>query len=175
MKVREIIEGVGGKKITLPDAAEQLNTTTRTLRSKLGILGMQWNQGTRMYDYVGNPERKDAVLDFDIEIAIRERSSRAIKEVTGEWERPLSAPDDMMLKLLDADTIKKVKERAAEHKPVKADNGRIEPDAPPVNPRRYTRGYYIDEDVDAVLNKVRHKSDFVNQALRIVFEGMELL
>ena len=80
MKVREIIEGVGGKKITLPDAAEQLNTTTRTLRSKLALLGMQWNQDTRLYEYVGNPERKDIIMDFDIAAAIKERRNNSSQE-----------------------------------------------------------------------------------------------
>lgn len=175
MKVREIIEGVGGKKITLPDAAEQLNTTTRTLRSKLALLGMQWNQATRLYEYVGNPERKDIIMDFDIAAAIKERGNKSIKEATGGWVRPAPHTDSVLQQLQQPGTIEKVKQHAAANKPVKAEDWGIEFDSMPIKPRRFTRSFYIEEDIEAVLNQARHKSDFINQALRIVFEGMELL
>lgn len=166
MLVKEIIDGINAQTITRTRICEQYGITTRTFSNKIKALGYSWDKAAAKYSYQGNQDIK-VIEATEWESLFNQPRAR---------RKPTEAPQQPA-----ATTARKVskKTETPAEAPKQPDKAMDIIDAlfSHVEPEKEYRGFYIDKDILAAVDKVkgRNKSKLVNECLRIVLESKGLL
>lgn len=171
MLVREVIEGIESRTILNKDLAEQYGVTGKTVSTKIKRLGFKWIANEMKYEFEGNDEELEAAYntDWDSLFQAGYRSK----------QKPIKKPVDVSDTNADKNTKATPKpSQAPKQAPKSMDKIDMLLNTKLTKQQNKTyRGFYLDEDVRDVLDKVGsgNKSELVNECLRVVFESKGLL
>jgi len=152
MLVKEILNKIMLKEMTIKELAALYNVSDRTIQSKIKKLGYEWNSKKSIYNYVGeDPEPVD--IDFSTLFGQTSKMLAEQKQTKSE----IAASASTSTSKVDAIDIllQNPKDRS----------------------KRVYRGFYFDDDVLSIIDRVpkSYKSELVNEALRKVFKEKGLL
>ncbi|MED4235823.1 transposase family protein [Priestia megaterium] len=152
MLVKEILNKIMLKEMTIKELAALYNVSDRTIQSKIKKLGYEWNSKKSIYNYVGeDPEPVD--IDFSTLFGQTSKMLAEQKQTKSE----IAASASTSTRKVDAIDIllQNPKNRS----------------------KRVYRGFYFDEDVLSIIDRVpkSYKSELVNEALRKIFKEKGLL
>jgi methionine synthase II (cobalamin-independent) len=164
MLVKEILNKIKVKEMTIKELADLYDVSTRTIQLKIKKLGYEWDNKQSVYRYVGeDPEPLD--LDFSTLF------SKAIKtlveqEQTNSKIASAIESESNSASNLEASTVAS-----------KVDAIDILLQNPKDRSKRVYRGFYFDNDVLSIIDRVpkSYKSELINEALRKVFKEKGLL
>ena len=152
MLVKEILNKIMLKEMTIKELAALYNVSDRTIQSKIKKLGYEWNSKKSIYNYVGeDPEPVD--VDFSTLFGQTSKMLAEQKQTNSEIAASASTSTS------------------------KADAIDILLQNPKNRSKRVYRGFYFDEDVLGIIDRVpkSYKSELVNEALRKIFKEKGLL
>jgi transcriptional antiterminator len=152
MLVKEILNKIMLKEMTIKELAVLYNVSDRTIQSKIKKLGYEWNSKKSIYNYVGeDPEPVD--VDFNTLFGQTSKMLAEQKQTNSEVAASASTSTS------------------------KADAIDILLQNPKNRSKRVYRGFYFDEDVLGIIDRVpkSYKSELVNEALRKIFKEKGLL
>ncbi|MFS0907578.1 transposase family protein [Priestia aryabhattai] len=152
MLVKEILNKIMLKEMTIKELAALYNVSDRTIQSKIKKLGYEWNSKKSIYNYVGeDPEPVD--VDFNTLFGQTSKMLAEQKQTNSEVAASASTSTS------------------------KADAIDILLQNPKNRSKRVYRGFYFDEDVLGIIDRVpkSYKSELVNEALRKIFKEKGLL
>jgi transcriptional antiterminator len=152
MLVKEILNKIMLKEMTIKELAALYNVSDRTIQSKIKKLGYEWNSKKSIYNYVGeDPEPVD--VDFNTLFGQTSKMLAEQKQTNSEIAASASTSTS------------------------KADAIDILLQNPKNRSKRVYRGFYFDEDVLGIIDRVpkSYKSELVNEALRKIFKEKGLL
>ena len=152
MLVKEILNKIMLKEMTIKELAALYNVSDRTIQSKIKKLGYEWNSKKSIYNYVGeDPEP----VDIDFSTLFGQTSKMLAEQKQTKSEIAASASTSTS----------------------KVDAIDILLQNPMNRLKRVYRGFYFDDDVLSIIDRVpkSYKSELVNEALRKVFKEKGLL
>lgn len=165
MLVKDIINKIESKEMTIKQLAESYGKSDRTIQSKIKKLGYEWDSKNVKYNYVGNdPEPLE--VDFD---SLFDSNSNASKR---------KAKSEIVKSKKEVSSTATTDNKLAKSNQKQSDFDMIDMLlANDTQSKRTYRGFYFDEDVLSIIDSVdkRKKSELVNQALRKVFKDKGLL
>ena len=152
MLVKEILNKIMLKEMTIKELAALYNVSDRTIQSKIKKLGYEWNSKKSIYNYVGeDPEPVD--IDFS---TLFGQTSKMLAEQKQTKSEIVTSASTSTSKVDAIDILlQNPKDRS----------------------KRVYRGFYFDDDVLSIIDRVpkSYKSELVNEALRKVFKEKGLL
>ena len=152
MLVKEILNKIMLKEMTIKELAALYNVSDRTIQSKIKKLGYEWNSKKSIYNYVGeDPEPVD--IDFS---TLFGQTSKMLPEQKQTKSEIVASASTSTSKIDAIDILlQDPKDRS----------------------KRIYRGFYFDDDVLSIIDRVpkSYKSELVNEALRKVFKEKGLL
>jgi len=152
MLVKEILNKIMLKEMTIKELAALYNVSDRTIQSKIKKLGYEWNSKKSIYNYVGeDPEPVD--IDFS---TLFGQTSKMLAEQKQTKSEIVASASTSTSKIDAIDILlQDPKDRS----------------------KRIYRGFYFDDDVLSIIDRVpkSYKSELVNEALRKVFKEKGLL
>lgn len=165
MLVRDIINAIHNKEMTVPEIATKYGVSDRTIQNKIKKLGFTWNH--KEMKYIANEEVTEETYNTpfnDLMQVQRINTPKQVKAVTEDSKR--------------SQTVQK-KQTATK----KADTEGYDTldyllfGEQLKNEGRQYKGYYMDADVLSIIDNVKSgsKSDLVNEALRKIFKEKGLL
>ncbi|RDZ08478.1 hypothetical protein C3744_25695 [Priestia megaterium] len=152
MLVKEILNKIMLKEMTIKELAALYNVSDRTIQSKIKKLGYEWNSKKSIYNYVGeDPEPVD--VDFNTLFGQTSKMLAEQKQTNSEIAASASTSTS------------------------KVDAIDLLLQSPKDRSKRVYRGFYFDDDVLSIIDRVpkSYKSELVNEALRKVFKEKGLL
>jgi len=168
MLVKKILNKIMVKELTIKELADMYDVSTRTIQLKIKKLGYEWDSKQSIYRYVGeNPEP----LDLDFNTLISKNSTMPVEQKQANNEIAASITHVNESESIGASFLK------ASTSSSKIDAIDLLLQSPKDRSKRVYRGFYIDEDVLDIINRVpkSYKSELVNEALRKVFKEKGLL
>ncbi|MED4255901.1 transposase family protein [Priestia megaterium] len=152
MLVKEILNKIMLKEMTIKELAALYNVSDRTIQSKIKKLGYEWNSKKSIYNYVGeDPEPVD--VDFS---TLFGQTSKMLAEQKQTKSEIVASASTSTSKIDAIDLLlQNPKDRS----------------------KRVYRGFYFDDDVLSIIDRIpkSYKSELVNEALRKVFKEKGLL
>jgi len=152
MLVKEILNKIMLKEMTIKELAALYNVSDRTIQSKIKKLGYEWNSKKSIYNYVGeDPEPVD--IDFS---TLFGQTSKMLAEQKQTKSEIVASASTSTSKIDAIDILlQDPKDRS----------------------KRIYRGFYFDDDVLSIIDRVpkSYKSELVNEALKKVFKEKGLL
>ncbi|MDN4866226.1 HTH domain-containing protein [Priestia megaterium] len=168
MLVKEMLNKISVKEITIKELADRYDVSTRTIQLKIKKLGYEWDSKQSIYRYVGeDPEPLD--LDFRTLISKTNKMPAEQKQTKSEVAASISTVDESES---TSTSFSKASMTAS-----KVDAIDILLQKPKDRSKRVYRGFYFDDDVLSIIDRVpkSYKSELVNEALRKVFKEKGLL
>jgi len=168
MLVKEILNKIKMKKLTIKELADLYEVSTRTVQLKIKKLGYEWDSKQSIYHYVGEePEPTD--VDFSI---LFSKNSKIIAEQKQTNSEIASAIESNSKSAINSTSNLEASTDAS-----KVDAIDILLQNPKDRSKRVYRGFYFDDDVLTIIDGVpkSYKSELVNEALRKVFKEKGLL
>ncbi|WP_129707856.1 HTH domain-containing protein [Priestia megaterium] len=164
MLVKEILNKIIVREITIKELADMYNVSTRTIQLKIKKLGYEWDNKQSIYHYVGeDPEPLN--LDFSTLISKNKKILAKQKQTNSEIASTIESKSNSASNLKASTSASKV------------DAIDILLQNPKDRSKRVYRGFYFDDDVLSIIDRVpkSYKSELVNEALRKVFKEKGLL
>ncbi|MGX9162021.1 HTH domain-containing protein [Priestia megaterium] len=155
MLVKDMLNQIEKKEISVKELAEAYGVSTRTIQNKIRKLGYVWSAKKAVYEYYGD-EEEPSEMEF---------ASLFPNLFTGKSEREVAAT-----------TVRS--ERKDKPKQIDDEFSIIDEILGAKQEKKDYRGFYLTADVLKVIDSVadkRKKSELVNEALRIVFRNRGLL
>ncbi|WP_257064539.1 hypothetical protein [Priestia megaterium] len=168
MLVKEILNKIMVKKITVKELADTYDVSTRTIQLKIKKLGYEWESKQNIYHYVGeDPEPLD--LDFSTLISKTNKMPAAQKQTNSEIAASVSNSNE------SESTSASVSKASTTTSKVDAIDLLLQ--HPKKRSKRVYRGFYFDDDVLSIIDRVPkcYKSKLINVALRKVLKEKGLL
>ncbi|MGF9893524.1 hypothetical protein ABEX78_33425 [Priestia megaterium] len=168
MLVKEILNKIKMKELTIKELADLYEVSTRTVQLKIKKLGYEWDSKQSVYHYVGEePEPID--VDFSM---LFSKNSKIIAEQKQTNSEIASAIESESTSTSTSTSNLKASTNAS-----KVDAIDILLQNPKDRSKRVYRGFYFDDDVLSIIDRVpkSYKSELVNEALRKVFKEKGLL
>jgi hypothetical protein len=166
MLVKEMLNKISIKEITIKELADRYDVSTRTIQLKIKKLGYEWDNKQSIYRYVGeNPEPLG--LDFSTLISKTNKMPAEQKQTNSEIAASISTINES-----ESTSFPKASTTAS-----KVDAIDLLLQNPKNRSKRVYRGFYFDDDVLSIIDRVpkSYKSELVNEALRKVFKEKGLL
>ncbi|NGY85312.1 HTH domain-containing protein [Bacillus megaterium] len=162
MLVKKMLNGIMMKEITIKELADQYGVSTRTIQLKIKKLGYEWDNKESIYRYVGEESEP---LDVDFSTLISKNSKMPAKQNQAKSEIASAIESDSTSNL----------EASTDNSEIDAIDILLQ--SPKNRSKRVYRGFYFDEDVLSIIERVpkSYKSELVNEALRKVFKEKGLL
>jgi hypothetical protein len=164
MLVSEIIHKIMTKEMTIKELAELYGVSNRTIQMKIKKLGYEWDSKQSIYNYVEeSPEPSD--VDFS---TLFGKNNISIGEINKSKSEIASTST--------SETKSKSKTKASTSND-EMDSIDILLAGKKVHPKRIYRGFYFDEDILNIIDRVpkNYKSELVNESLRKIFKDKGLL
>jgi len=168
MLVKEILNKIMVKELTIKELADTYDVSTRTIQLKIKKLGYEWDSKQSIYRYVGeDPEP----LDFDFSTLISKNSTIPVEQKQADSEAAAS------VSYLNESESTNNSVSKASTTTSKVDAIDLLLQSPKDRSKRVYRGFYFDDDVLSIIDRVpkSYKSELVNEALRKVFKEKGLL
>jgi len=168
MLVKEMLNKIMVKEITIKELADKYDVSTRTIQLKIKKLGYEWDSKQSIYRYVGeDPEPLD--LDFSTLISKTNKMPAEQKQANNEVAASVSYLNE------SENTSASVSKASTTASKVDAIDILLQ--HPKERSKRVYRGFYFDDDVLGIIDRVpkSYKSELVNEALRKVFKEKGLL
>jgi hypothetical protein len=168
MLVKEILNKIMVKEITIKELAETYDVSTRTVQLKIKKLGYEWDSKQSIYRYVGkDPEPLD--LDFSTLISKNSIIPVGQKQANDEVAASVSYINE------SESTSASVSKASTTASKVDAIDLLLQHSQK--RSKRVYRGFYFDDDVLSIIDRVpkSYKSELINEALRKVFKEKGLL
>ncbi|MDW4512250.1 HTH domain-containing protein [Priestia megaterium] len=168
MLVKEMLNKIMVKEITIKELADKYDVSTRTIQLKIKKLGYEWDSKQSIYRYVGeDPEPLD--LDFSTLISKTNKMPAEQKQANNEVAASVSYLNE------SENTSASVSKASTTASKVDAIDLLLQ--HPKERSKRVYRGFYFDDDVLGIIDRVpkSYKSELVNEALRKVFKEKGLL
>ncbi|MFL0574953.1 hypothetical protein ACH0BK_28690 [Priestia megaterium] len=168
MLVKEILNKIMVKELTIKELADRYDVSTRTIQLKIKKLGYEWDSKQSIYRYVGeNPEP----LDLDFSTLISKNSTMPVEQKQTNSEVAASVSYVNESESTSSSDLK------ASTTTSKVDAIDLLLQHPKNRSKRVYRGFYFDDDVLSIIDRVpkSYKSELINEALRKVFKEKELL
>jgi predicted Zn-ribbon and HTH transcriptional regulator len=168
MLVKEMLNKISVKEITIKELADRYDVSTRTIQLKIKKLGYEWDSKQSIYRYVGEePEPLD--LDFSTLISKTNKMLAEQKQTNSEIAASISNVNE------SASTSTSFSKASTSASKVDAIDILLQ--NPKDRSKRVYRGFYFDDDVLNIIDRVpkSYKSELVNEALRKVFKEKGLL
>ncbi|GAB1810942.1 hypothetical protein PMEGAPR236_60340 [Priestia megaterium] len=168
MLVKEILNKIMEKELTIKELADMYDVSTRTTQLKIKKLGYEWDSKQSIYRYVGeDPEP----LDLDFSTLISKNSTMPVEQKQANNEVAASVSYLNESESTNA-SVSKASTNAS-----KVDAIDLLLQNPNDRSKRVYRGFYFDDDVLSIIDRVpkSYKSELVNEALRKVFKEKGLL
>jgi transcriptional antiterminator len=168
MLVKEILNKIMVKEITIKELADTYEVSTRTIQLKIKKLGYEWDSKQSIYRYVGeDPEP----LDLDFSTLISKNSTIPVEQKQADSEAAAS------VSYLNESESTNNSVSKASTTTSKVDAIDLLLQSPKDRSKRVYRGFYFDDDVLSIIDRVpkSYKSELVNEALRKVFKEKGLL
>lgn len=168
MLVKEILNKIMVKELTIKELAETYDVSTRTVQLKIKKLGYEWDSKQSIYRYVGkDPEPLD--LDFNTLISKNSMIPVGQKQANDEVAASVSYINE------SESTSASVSKASMTASKVDAIDLLLQ--HPQKRSKRVYRGFYFDDDVLSIIDRVpkSYKSELINEALRKVFKEKGLL
>ncbi|MGB8272100.1 MAG: HTH domain-containing protein [Priestia megaterium] len=168
MLVKEMLNKIMVKEITIKELADKYDVSTRTIQLKIKKLGYEWDSKQSIYRYVGeDPEPLD--LDFSTLISKTNKMPAEQKQANNEVAASVSYLNE------SENTSASVSKASTTASKVDAIDLLLQ--NPNDRSKRVYRGFYFDDDVLSIIDRVpkSYKSELVNEALRKVFKEKGLL
>lgn len=168
MLVKEILNKIMVKELTIKELAETYDVSTRTVQLKIKKLGYEWDSKQSIYRYVGkDPEPLD--LDFSTLISKNSIIPVGQKQANDEVAASVSYINE------SESTSASVSKASTTASKVDAIDLLLQ--HPQKRSKRVYRGFYFDDDVLSIIDRVpkSYKSELINEALRKVFKEKGLL
>jgi HTH domain len=165
MLVKDIINKIESKEMTIKEIANHYNVSDRTIQNKIKRLGYEWDSKNVKYNYIGD-QPSPLKVEFDSLFDNKQNTSKRVaKREISKGEKEASST-----------VITSNKRTITNEKHDDYDVIDMLLDSKPRAEKVY-RGFYLDEDVMSIIDSVdkRKKSELVNQALRKVFKDKGLL
>ena len=168
MLVKEILNKIMVKELTIKELADRYDVSTRTIQLKIKKLGYEWDSKQSIYRYVGeNPEP----LDLDFSTLISKNSTMPVeqKQTNSEVAASVSYVNE------SENTSTSASKASTTTSKVDAIDLLLQ--HPQKRSKRVYRGFYFDDDVLSIIDRVpkSYKSELINEALRKVFKEKGLL
>ncbi|MFJ7756497.1 transposase family protein [Peribacillus muralis] len=165
MLVKELINKIESKEMTIKEIANHYHVSDRTIQNKIKRLGYEWDSKNASYNYVG-VESEPLEVDFNTLFDNKQNPSKKVaKSEVIKGEKEVASTSTASKKIVN-------------QKQITSEYDAIDMllDSKPKAKKVY-RGFYFDEDVISIIDSVdnRKKSELVNQALRKVFKDKGLL
>ncbi|MCM3187045.1 HTH domain-containing protein [Priestia megaterium] len=168
MLVKEILNKMIVKELTIKELADTYDVSTRTIQSKIKKLGYEWDSKQGMYSYVGeDPEP----LELDFSTLISKNSTMPVEQKLANNEVAASTSY-----VNESESINDSFEKASTNAST-VDAIDLLLQSPKDRSKRVYRGFYFDDDVLSIIDRVpkSYKSELVNEALRKVFKEKGLI
>jgi transcriptional antiterminator len=168
MLVKEILNKIMVKELTIKELADTYDVSTRTIQLKIKKLGYEWDSKQSIYRYVGeDPEP----LDLDFSTLISKNSTIPVEQKQADSEVAAS------VSYLNESESTNNSVSKASTTTSKVDAIDLLLQSPKDRSKRVYRGFYFDDDVLSIIDRVpkSYKSELVNEALRKVFKEKGLL
>ena len=168
MLVKEMLNKISVKEITIKELADRYDVSTRTIQLKIKKLGYEWDSKQSIYRYVGeDPEPLD--LDFSTLISKNSIMPVVQKQANDEVAASVSYINE------SESTSASVSKASTTASKVDAIDLLLQ--HPQKRSKRVYRGFYFDDDVLSIIDRVpkSYKSELINEALRKVFKEKGLL
>src|SRR6478735_3824317 len=168
MLVKEILNKIMEKELTIKELADMYDVSTRTIQLKIKKLGYEWDSKQSIYRYVGeDPEP----LDLDFSTLISKNSTMPVEQKQANNEVAASVSYLNESESTNA-SVSKASTNAS-----KVDAIDLLLQNPNDRSKRVYRGFYFDDDVLSIIDRVpkSYKSELVNEALRKVFKEKGLI
>jgi hypothetical protein len=168
MLVKEILNKIMVKEITIKELADTYEVSTRTIQLKIKKLGYEWDSKQSIYRYVGeDPEPLD--LDFSTLISKSSKMPAGQNQTNSEVAASISTINE------SESTSASVSKASTTASKVDAIDLLLQ--HPKNRSKRIYRGFYFDDDVLSIIDRVpkSYKSELINEALRKVFKEKGLL
>jgi len=168
MLVKEILNKIMVKELTIKELADTYDVSTRTIQLKIKKLGYEWDSKQSIYRYVGeDPEP----LDLDFSTLISKNSTLPVEQKQADSEAAAS------VSYLNESESTNNSVSKASTTTSKVDAIDLLLQSPKDRSKRVYRGFYFDDDVLSIIDRVpkSYKSELVNEALRKVFKEKGLL
>jgi len=168
MLVKEMLNKIMVKEMTIKELADQFDVSTRTIQLKIKKLGYEWDSKQSIYRYVGE-EPEPLELDFSTLISKNSKVPAEQKLANSEVAASISYVNESES---TGDSFLKASMNAS-----KVDAIDLLLQNPNDRSKRVYRGFYFDDDVLSIIDRVpkSYKSELVNEALRKVFKEKGLL
>jgi len=159
MLVKEILNKIKVKEITIKELADMYDVSTRTIQLKIKKLGYEWDNKQSIYRYVGK-ELEPLELDFSTLFSKANKTLVEQNQTNSEIASAIESNSD------SASNLKASRDAS------KVDAIDILLQNPKDRSKRVYRGFYFDDDVLTIIDRVpkSYKSELVNEALRKVFK-----
>lgn len=164
MLVKEILNKIMAKELTIKELADTYDVSTRTIQLKIKKLGYEWDNKQSMYSYVGKDQEP---LDLDFSTLISKNSTMPGKQKLATSEVTASTSY--------VDESESTSTSSSKASTVDAIDLLLQ--SPKDRSKRVYRGFYFDNDVLSIIERVpkSYKSELINEALRKVFKEKGLL
>ncbi|MGX1373477.1 hypothetical protein RKD56_000566 [Priestia megaterium] len=168
MLVKEILNKIMVKELTIKELADTYDVSTRTIQLKIKKLGYEWDSKQSIYRYVGEDREP---LDLDFGTLISKNSTMLVEQKQTNSEVAASVSYVNESESTSASYSK------ASTTASKVDAIDLLLHHPKERSKRVYRGFYFDDDVLGIIDRVpkSYKSELVNEALRKVFKEKGLL
>ncbi|MGG3805841.1 HTH domain-containing protein [Metabacillus fastidiosus] len=165
MLVKDVINKIINKEITIKDLAKQFQVSNRTVQNKIKRLGYEWDSKNAKYNYVGS-EPEPLEVKFD---SLFNNNHIASKELAKE--ELIQNENETASTVIDSTKLVTKNQNKSEYDAIDLLL------ASETKAKRIYRGFYFDEDIINIIDSVdkRKKSELINQALRKIFEEKGLL
>lgn len=167
MLVREVIEAIESKEITIQSLADKYKVSTRTIQNKIKKAGFTWNHTEGKY--IPSQDVTEDILSTPFD-NLMNNTAKQIKSNTGDSKQSQ--------KHVKGDSIPRqtAKQETASTKEYDTLDYLLFGEQIKNSKRQY-KGFYFDADIISIIDNVKagNKSDLVNEALRKVFKAKGLL
>ena len=168
MLVKEILNKIMVKELTIKELADTYDVSTRTIQLKIKKLGYEWDSKQSIYRYVGEDREP---LDLDFGTLISKNSTMLVEQKQTNSEVAASVSN------VDKSESTSASFSKASTTASKVDVIDLLLQHPKNRSKRIYRGFYFDDDVLSIIDRVpkSYKSELINEALRKVFKEKGLL
>lgn len=183
MLVKEVIQAIESKELSIKQLAEQYNVSDRTIQNKIKRLGFKWMPKEAKYQFEGEDESQLDAEFSSLFVSPQKASGEPVAKrntSTPKVKRKLTEANTE----LHRDTNNNSSEDSSETTSSNESQNESENDIIDIllsgkqkNNKRVYRGFYFDSDVLNIIDSAHsgNKSELVNQALRKVFKDKGLL
>jgi len=168
MLVKEILNKIKMKELTIKELADLYEVSTRTVQLKIKKLGYEWDNKQSIYHYVGEDSEP---IDVDFSTLFSKTSKMIVGQKQNISEIASAIENDSNSAINSTSNLKASTDAS------KVDAIDILLQNPKDRSKRVYRGFYFDNDVLSIIDRVpkSYKSELVNEALRKVFKEKGLL